>query len=168
MRVSRRRTRRRPRPVQPLVVGEAIADLPTWRRAAFLRAPGLMTQPPAPRAVLLSGARQIGKTTLLLQAVYTLLRGGVPGARTSCTQHSTIPSCWPASMRSSTHGANASRGPMAPSTCCWTRPSSFVTGVPGSSIRSTSAGTGASFTGPQCFWWKPTRSPAWADGTPSG
>ena len=39
-----------------------------------------MTQPPAPRAVLLSGARQIGKTTLLLQAADTLLRGGVPGA----------------------------------------------------------------------------------------
>lgn len=39
-----------------------------------------MTQPPAPRAVLLSGARQIGKTTLLLQAADTLLRGGVPAA----------------------------------------------------------------------------------------
>ncbi len=60
--------------------GEAIADLPTWRRAAFRELQAWMTQPPAPRAVLLSGARQIGKTTLLLQAADTLLRGGVPGA----------------------------------------------------------------------------------------
>ncbi len=60
--------------------GEAIADLPTWRRAAFRELHAWMTQPPAPRAVLLSGARQIGKTTLLLQAADTLLRGGVPGA----------------------------------------------------------------------------------------
>ena len=44
--------------------GEAIADLPTWRRAAFRELQAWMTQPPAPRAVLLSGARQIGKTTL--------------------------------------------------------------------------------------------------------
>jgi predicted AAA+ superfamily ATPase len=36
--------------------------------------------PPAPRAVLLSGARQIGKTTLLLQVIQALLRNGVPAA----------------------------------------------------------------------------------------
>lgn len=60
--------------------GEAIADLPTWRRAAFRELQAWMTQPPAPRAVLLSGARQIGKTTLLLQAADTLLRAGVPSA----------------------------------------------------------------------------------------
>jgi uncharacterized protein len=59
---------------------EAIADLPTWRRAAFRELQAWMTQPPAPRAVLLSGARQIGKTTLLLQAADTLLRAGVPSA----------------------------------------------------------------------------------------
>ena len=39
-----------------------------------------MAEPPAPRAVLLSGARQIGKTTLLLQAADALLRRGVPAA----------------------------------------------------------------------------------------
>jgi hypothetical protein len=60
--------------------GEAIADLPTWRRAAFRELQAWMTQPPAPRAVLLSGARQIGKTTLLLQAADKLLRAGVPSA----------------------------------------------------------------------------------------
>ena len=60
--------------------GDAIADLPAWRRAAFRELQVWMTEPPAPRAVLLSGARQIGKTTLLLQAADALLRSGVPGA----------------------------------------------------------------------------------------
>ena len=59
---------------------EAIADLPKWRRAAFRELQGWLTTPPAPRAVLLSGARQIGKTTLMLQAADALLRGGVPPA----------------------------------------------------------------------------------------
>lgn len=60
--------------------GDAIADLPNWRRAAFRELLGWMTKPPAPRAVLLSGARQIGKTTLLLQAAEAMLRAGVPAA----------------------------------------------------------------------------------------
>jgi hypothetical protein len=60
--------------------GEAIADLPRWRRAAFRELHSWMTAPPAPRAVLLSGARQIGKTTLLLQAADALLRERVPAA----------------------------------------------------------------------------------------
>lgn len=60
--------------------GEAIADLPAWRRAAFRELHGWMTAPPAPRAVMLSGARQIGKTTLMLQAADALLRAGVPAA----------------------------------------------------------------------------------------
>ncbi|WP_297485420.1 ATP-binding protein [Ferrovum sp.] len=60
--------------------GEAIADLPRWRRAAFRELHGWLTNPPAPRAVLLTGARQIGKTTLMLQAADALLRDGVPPA----------------------------------------------------------------------------------------
>ncbi len=59
---------------------EGISDLPAWRRAAFRELQSWMTQPPAPRAVLLSGARQIGKTTLMLQAVESLLQEGVPPA----------------------------------------------------------------------------------------
>jgi len=39
-----------------------------------------VVQPPAPRAVLLSGARQIGKTTLLLQSISALLDSGVSAA----------------------------------------------------------------------------------------
>ena len=60
--------------------GEAIADLPPWRRAAFRELHEWMAAPPAPRAVLLSGARQIGKTTLLLQVTDSLLGAGVPAA----------------------------------------------------------------------------------------
>ncbi len=58
--------------------GEAIPDLPKWRRAAFRELHTWTTNPPAPRAVLLSGARQIGKTTLMLQAVDSVLRAGTP------------------------------------------------------------------------------------------
>jgi predicted AAA+ superfamily ATPase len=60
--------------------GEAIADLPAWRRAAFRELRGWLTAPPAARAILLSGARQTGKTTLMLQVVESLLRDGVPPA----------------------------------------------------------------------------------------
>lgn len=60
--------------------GESVAELPGWRRAAFRELYDWLATPPAPRAVLLSGARQIGKTTLLLQAVDALLRSGIPAA----------------------------------------------------------------------------------------
>lgn len=59
---------------------EPIADLPDWKRAAFRELFTWTTSPPAPRAVLLSGARQVGKTTLLMQAVDGLLAQGVPAA----------------------------------------------------------------------------------------
>jgi hypothetical protein len=59
---------------------EGIADLPRWRRAAFRELHTWLTAPPVPRAVLVSGARQVGKTTLMLQAVDVLLGAGVPAA----------------------------------------------------------------------------------------
>jgi predicted AAA+ superfamily ATPase len=60
--------------------GERQSGLPTWKRAAFSEVRQWVRTPPAPRAVLLSGARQIGKTTLLLQTVESLLAEGVaPG-----------------------------------------------------------------------------------------
>ncbi len=58
--------------------GERQNDLPTWRRAVFAEVEQWVKSPPAPRAMLLSGARQIGKTTLLLQAIESLLEEGVP------------------------------------------------------------------------------------------
>jgi uncharacterized protein len=57
--------------------GEPIPDLPRWRRATFSDLYKWTVEPPAPRAVMLSGARQIGKTTLLLQVIDDLLASGV-------------------------------------------------------------------------------------------
>ncbi|MDR2892514.1 MAG: ATP-binding protein [Deltaproteobacteria bacterium] len=58
--------------------GEPIADVSPWHRTVFAELFEWVENPPAPRAVLLSGARQVGKTTLLLQAVQKLLDQGVP------------------------------------------------------------------------------------------
>ena len=60
--------------------GEAMIDLPPWRRAAWHELHRWVTKPPASRAVLLSGARQVGKTTLLLQSIRELLKDGLPAA----------------------------------------------------------------------------------------
>lgn len=60
--------------------GQPLPELPPWRRAAWRELQIWLKKPPAPRAVLLSGARQVGKTTLLLQAVAGLLADGVPAA----------------------------------------------------------------------------------------
>jgi len=60
--------------------GEAPQELPAWRRAAFQELEEWIYEPPAHRAVLLSGARQIGKTTLFLQAIEALLAKGTPAA----------------------------------------------------------------------------------------
>lgn len=54
--------------------GESISDLPEWRRAAFNELYEWVYHPPALRAILLSGARQVGKTTLILQVIDTLLK----------------------------------------------------------------------------------------------
>src|ERR1035437_5522506 len=52
-------------------------DVPSWKRLAFAELRDWVTKPPARRAVLLSGARQIGKTTLLLQTIESLLAESV-------------------------------------------------------------------------------------------
>jgi len=57
--------------------GQVGSPLPTWHRAAFPELRRWVLSPPAPRAVLLSGARQVGKTTLLRQLAAELLRAGV-------------------------------------------------------------------------------------------
>ncbi len=54
------------------------SDLPSWRRRAFHDILTWMQEPPAPRALLLSGARQVGKTTLFLQVIQELIDNGVP------------------------------------------------------------------------------------------
>ncbi len=59
---------------------EPIADLPVWKRAAYQELRAWTMDPPTRRAVVLSGARQIGKTTLMLQMIQELLDSGVPAA----------------------------------------------------------------------------------------
>jgi len=46
--------------------GGRFPDVPIWKRAAFREIEVWMKNPPAGRALLLSGARQIGKTTLFV------------------------------------------------------------------------------------------------------
>jgi len=64
--------------LNPWWSGQSVVDLPPWRRAAWRELQRWVMKPPAPRAILLSGARQIGKTTLLLQAVNDLLSKSTP------------------------------------------------------------------------------------------
>jgi len=65
------------RQYNPWWAGGRFADLPDWRRAAFREIAEWIKDPPAGRALLLSGARQVGKTTLFLQAIDDLLNQGV-------------------------------------------------------------------------------------------
>lgn len=68
------------RQMNPWWQGLPVEDLPSWRRAAFGEFSLWLKEPPAARAVLLAGARQIGKTTLFLQAITDLLEDDVkPG-----------------------------------------------------------------------------------------
>lgn len=57
---------------------EKIPDVPQWRRAVFAQLMEWIENPPTHRAILLSGPRQVGKTTLLLQAIERLIDSGVP------------------------------------------------------------------------------------------
>jgi uncharacterized protein len=58
--------------------GSRIPDLPPWRRAVFRELVSWAESPPGHRALLLSGARQVGKTTLFLQCIEALIAKGVP------------------------------------------------------------------------------------------
>lgn len=64
------------RRLNPWWRGEAITGLPVWKRFAFQELEKWIKKPPVHRAVLLGGSRQIGKTTLLLQAIQSLLEAG--------------------------------------------------------------------------------------------
>ena len=66
------------RQYNPWWSGNRFPDLPTWKRASFHDIIQWMQNPPTGRALLLSGARQVGKTTLFLQAINELLSKGVP------------------------------------------------------------------------------------------
>ncbi len=60
--------------------GERIPDLPDWHRSLFKELIYWIETPPAHRALMISGPRQVGKTTLLLQAIQRLIHSGVSPA----------------------------------------------------------------------------------------
>lgn len=67
-------------PFNPWWKKESIPDLPLWKRSVFHELLNWVVKPPAHRAVMLSGPRQVGKTTLLLQVIDQLVKSGVPSA----------------------------------------------------------------------------------------
>jgi uncharacterized protein len=70
------------RQFNPWWAGRRYPDLPGWRRAMFQELDRWATAPAAPttRALLVDGARQVGKTTLFLQVIDSLIERGVPAA----------------------------------------------------------------------------------------
>src|ERR1035437_4240693 len=58
--------------------GNRIPDLPQWHRPVLDEIVSFLLKPPVHRTLLLGGGRQIGKTTLMLQAINRLLESGVP------------------------------------------------------------------------------------------
>ncbi len=60
--------------------GETIKDLSLWKRSVFNELFWWTWSPPVNRAVFLSGARQVGKTTLIRQAIQELLNNEVAPA----------------------------------------------------------------------------------------
>lgn len=67
-------------PFNPWWKKESIPDLPRWKRSAFYELLNWVVKPPTHRAVMLSGPRQVGKTTLLLQTIDQLIKNNVPPA----------------------------------------------------------------------------------------
>jgi uncharacterized protein len=66
------------RQYNPWWSGNRFSELPAWKRAAFREIAQWIENPPGGRALLLSGARQVGKTTLFFQTVGELLAQGIP------------------------------------------------------------------------------------------
>lgn len=65
-------------PFNPWWKKSPISDLPTWKRSAYYELIKWVISPPTHRAIMLSGPRQVGKTTLLMQTINDLLEKGVP------------------------------------------------------------------------------------------
>ncbi len=65
-------------PFNPWWRKDTISDLPSWKRSAFYELLNWVVNPPAHRAIMLSGPRQVGKTTLLLQTIDQLIKNGTP------------------------------------------------------------------------------------------
>lgn len=60
--------------------GQPVADLPDWERAASRQLHEWIDDAQTKRSLLLTGARQVGKTTLFRQAIRRLVQEGFPPA----------------------------------------------------------------------------------------
>ena len=68
------------REFNPWWSGSSPEGLPTWRRSAFGQLKEAIIGGESRRAVLLGGARQVGKTTLFRQVIVDLVDSGIPAA----------------------------------------------------------------------------------------
>lgn len=59
--------------------GQVLADLPDWERSATRQVWDWVQDTASRRSLLLSGARQVGKTTILRQTIRRLVGSGFPG-----------------------------------------------------------------------------------------
>jgi predicted AAA+ superfamily ATPase len=66
------------RQFNPWWLNEPIRDLPPWHRPAFRDISDWMKSPNAQRSLVLTGPRQVGKTTLFRQAIQNLLQSDIP------------------------------------------------------------------------------------------
>jgi predicted AAA+ superfamily ATPase len=62
----------------PWWAGQAISDLPSWERSAAAQVWRWVEDAQSRRTLLLTGARQVGKTTIFRQVIRRLLRGFPP------------------------------------------------------------------------------------------
>ena len=60
--------------------GQPVADLPDWERSATQQIREWIEDSGKRRTLLLTGARQVGKTTLFRQAIRRMVNGGFPAA----------------------------------------------------------------------------------------
>jgi len=64
----------------PWWTGQPVADLPNWERSAAVQIREWINNKETNRSLLLTGARQVGKTTLFRQAIRRLVQDGFPAA----------------------------------------------------------------------------------------
>ncbi len=64
----------------PWWTGQPVTDLPDWERSASRQIGDWIRETSSKRALLLTGARQVGKTTLFRQAIRRLVAEGFPTA----------------------------------------------------------------------------------------
>jgi len=123
--------------------GQPITDLPAWLRSVGAQVWRLVEDTQLRRMLLLSGARQVGKTTIFRQTIKRLLDEGYPASNIIyATFDHTILKL--AGIERTPGRSSIRRRPNIRGCCFSTRSSSSTAGKPGSSIRLTSGAAIAS------------------------